>query len=157
MRQDDSLSETGPQPAALLFGLGLVAGCAVVCWLAWGYRIGTPRRMGPGFFPFFLGLGGIALGAVLAWRGARGQAEPGQAPPIRRLAFISAAFAFFALAIVPLGLLPTLFVTTLIASYADAEARALPTLLLALGLTAGIWAVFILGLGATVPLWPRGL
>ncbi|APE43529.1 hypothetical protein BOO69_08980 [Sulfitobacter alexandrii] len=142
--------------AALLTGLAIAAGCAWVAWESWSYGLGSLRRMGPGFFPFFAGIAGAAIGLVIAWRALRAEDDAGQSVPLRRLLFIGAAFVFFALAVQPLGLLVTLFITTLIGAYADAEARLGQTLVLATCLSGGIWLIFVRLLGVSIPAFPSG-
>lgn len=104
--------------------------------------------------PLFLGVLGIGLGLAMVWRGAARSEPLGEHVPLRRLGFIGGAFVFFAIAIEPVGLIATLFVTTCIGAYADKDARTGQTLLLAAGLTAGIWLIFIYLLGLSIPLWP---
>lgn len=140
--------------AEALFGAAVVVGCAVVVWTASGYGIGTPRRMGPGFFPFMLGVGGIVLGLAMVLRGFRPSLPQGQEVPLRRLGFIGAAFVFFALGIEPLGLIVTLFGTTLLGAMADKDARPGQTVVLAACLTGAIWLVFVYLLGLSIPVWP---
>lgn len=95
------------------------------------------------------------MGLVMALLSLRSTRGPEQIVPFRRFVFIGAAFAFFALAIEPLGLLGTLFVTTVVGAYADAEARAGQTLVLATCLTAAIWLVFVRLLGVAIPPLPQ--
>lgn len=140
--------------ASILVGLALVAGCLFVVWTAWGYGLGSLRRMGPGMLPFVLGVLGIGLGLAMVWRGAARIEPLGEHVPLRRLGFIGGAFVFFAIAIEPVGLIATLFVTTCIGAYADKDARTGQTAVLAAGLTAGIWLIFIYLLGLSIPLWP---
>ncbi len=144
-------------PAGLLFGLGLAASCVFVALQSWEYGLGSFRRMGPGLLPFMLGLVGILLGLAMAWRSVRSPLHEGAYLPIRRLIFIGAAFVFFALAIEPVGLMGTLFCTTIIGAFADADALPTQTLALAAGLTATIWLVFVYLLGLAIPLWPNFL
>jgi len=140
--------------ASILVGLALAAGCLFVAWEAWGYGLGSLRRMGAGFLPFALGLFGIALGLAMAWRGLRRAERAGEMLPLRRLTFIGAAFVFFAIAIEPLGLVMTLFVTTCIGAFADEDARVGQTVVLAGCLTGAIWLIFVYLLGLAIPLWP---
>ena len=143
-----------PDLRSLLAGLALVAASAAFAWTAADYGIGTPRRMGPGFFPFYLGLIGTVLGALMVIRAFTAPASGGTRIPLRRLFFIGAAFLLFALAIEPLGLILTLIGTTFLGAFADEEARPVQSLILAVGLAVAIWVVFVLLLGLTIPVWP---
>lgn len=85
------------------------------------YRLGTPDRMGPGFFPLMLGLllgllgGGVILGAL---RGAPQEGGRIGAINLRGLAIIVLATVVFGLLIQPLGLLATLAIGAAITSLA---------------------------------------
>src|SRR5919112_6830204 len=43
---------------------------------SWGYRMGTASRMGPGYFPFWLGILMAAIGALVLFGALRAHAEP---------------------------------------------------------------------------------
>jgi len=90
----------------------------------------------------------MALRAVVAPRHDGGSVRP------RRLVFIAAAFVLFAVLIEPAGLAITVTVTAVVASLADPQARLWQSLALGVGLAAGIWLVFVVLLGLSIPLLP---
>ncbi|RBI85818.1 hypothetical protein DRV85_08850 [Rhodosalinus halophilus] len=138
----------------LVVGLAAMAGCAITAWISTGYELGTPRRMGAGAFPFVLSLLGLCFGAAIAARAVLAPEHMGAPVRWRRLVFVSAAFLLFAAAIEPLGLLLTIPVVTILGARADPEARLGESLLLGLGLAAGIWVVFVKLLGLGIPVLP---
>jgi putative tricarboxylic transport membrane protein len=138
----------------LFAGLAVVLGCGVFAWLATGYGLGTPRRMGAGGFPFALAVLGIALGAAIALRAVLAPQHQGAPVRWRRLAFVCAAFALFALAIEPLGLLLTIPAVTVLGARADPQARFGESLALGVGLALGIWLLFVELLGLGIPVLP---
>ena len=144
----------GVDRAGLVWGLVVAVGCTALALTAYGYGIGAPRRMGPGFFPFYLGLIGAALGAAMTLRAVLAPTHRGEAVPTRRLLFICAAFLLFALALRPLGLVLTVIGATLLGAFADRDARPAQSLLLALGLALAIWVVFVVLLGLPIPVLP---
>lgn len=121
---------------------------------SYAYGIGSARAMGAGFFPLALALLGVGLGLIIAARAVlRPRYEPRHID-LRRLLFVTAAFVIFAVAIRPCGLLPTVVMTAFVASLAHPDSKPHQSLMLGLGLAALVWAVFVLGLGQAIPLWP---
>lgn len=134
----------------------LVIGAA----FAWGsmeYSFGTSARPGPGYFPFGLGillalLGGLVLFKALTLESEGG--DPVGAFAWRPLIIIVLAIAVFGLALPRLGLICTLPLTVLLSSLAGREFHWRDVLISSVLLTAGSWALFILGLKLTIPVWP---
>jgi Tripartite tricarboxylate transporter TctB family len=131
----------------ILFGLAFVIG-------ALGYTVGTPLRMGPGYFPLALGIALLVLGGVIAVKGfVAGEGEPVGGIALRPVILIVAAFLFFGIAVRGLGVVPTLFVTVLVAALARERTGPLGALLTAIGLTVASVLIFIVALQLRVPLW----
>ncbi|KRE14579.1 hypothetical protein ASE66_14570 [Bosea sp. Root483D1] len=115
--------------------------------------LGTSFRMGPGYFPALLsGLLGV-MGLVIAGRaiGASAAVFVGRVP-WRGIVLTSGATVGFALLVPRYGLVPALVVAVLLSAFASQRM----TLMLALGLTAGLTAFCVLlfryGLGVPIPL-----
>jgi hypothetical protein len=127
---------------------------------AWGateYSFGASARPGPGYFPFGLGillalLGGLVLFKALTLESENG--DPVGAIAWRPLLIIIAAIIVFGLALPRLGLICTLPITIVMASLAGQEFRWRDVLISCVLLTVGSWALFILGLKLTIPVWP---
>jgi hypothetical protein len=113
-----------------------------------GLEIGTPLRMGPGYFP--LVLSGILLllgGSIVASAVRSGRGEGIGPVAWRGLLFILPAPIFFGLTVRGLGFVPAVFLTTLIAGLASQKMRLHSALLLAAGVTVFATLVFSYGLG----------
>lgn len=135
----------------VLSGAFCIAFGGAVVWGALGYRFGTVRAMGPGFAPAVLGGLLVAIGAGLLLTGLRDRAP---VPPVnlRPLLLIVGALAAFGLTIGRFGLVPAVFLTVMIAGFAEREANRLAHVLLALGMLGLVYAVFVVMLGLPIPL-----
>ncbi|MDR7299277.1 hypothetical protein J2X16_004645 [Pelomonas aquatica] len=139
--------------SGLLF---LVVGVAFA-WGATNYSFGTSARPGPGYFPFGLGILLALMGGLVLFKALTLESEGGD--PIgdiawRPLIIIIAAIVVFGLALPRLGMACTLPLTILLSSLAGREFHWLDWLISSVVLTVGSWALFILGLKLTIPLWP---
>lgn len=117
------------------------------------YEIGTPLRMGPGFYPLVLGGILVVLGVSIAVKGFVA-AEGGDigTVPWKALVLLVGAILFFGLTVRGLGLVPALFVTVLLAGLADRKARLVPAVVIAASLTALSVLIFVYVLQLRLPL-----
>lgn len=141
------MSENSSSKADLAGGLALVA---VGLWFltqSYGLELGTARRMGPGYFPLFLSVLLIVLGAIIGLK-------PFLTLPWRGPVFILAAPIFFGLTVRGLGFGPALFLATLLAGQASRRMTPVASLVLAAGVTAFSVGVFLYGL--SLPYRPIG-
>jgi hypothetical protein len=138
------------------FGAGLTFIVIGIVGLAFGrdYAYGSIARMGPGYFPWMLSLGLIAIGGFI---GVRALAVEGPAIPLPRLRsalLVLAAIILFGLLIERAGLFPTVAVCTFLTAFATDEARPLESAVLALGLAGFVTLLFIYGLNQPIkPFW----
>lgn len=139
--------------AGLIFiavGIGFALG-------ALNYSFGSSARPGPAYFPFGLGLLQALLGAVLVF-GALTFETPGGDKigpwPIKQGGIIVASVVVFGIVLPPLGLAISLPLLIGIGSLASGEFRIKEVLMNSAILTVASWAIFIKGLGLTLPLWP---
>jgi hypothetical protein len=123
--------------------------------LAQRYRLGTPARMGPGFFPTILGGVLVALGLSLTVPALIRSGEPLPRFRLRPLLSILAAVIVFALLLQPLGFVLAAVILVLIGGFADPELPPVETLGLALLLTVFSVGIFVALLGLPLPLWPN--
>lgn len=138
-------------------GLLFLAVGVAFAWGATEYSFGSSARPGPGYFPFGLGvllaiLGGFVLFKALTLESEGG--DPIGAIAWRPLIVIVLAVAIFGVALPRLGLACTLPILITMSALASDEFRWRDVLLSSLVLTVGSWALFILGLKLTIPLWP---
>lgn len=133
----------------MLFGAAFSVG-------ALGYKLGDPSRMGPGWFPFAIGLLLVVVGAVTAWSGIRPNAAElkVRTPELGPLAWIIGAVVLFGLLLQPMGLVVSLLVLVLVSSMASHEFSWKAALASAVALILFSTAVFIWGINLQIPLWP---
>jgi len=126
---------------------------------ALNYKLGDPARMGPGFFPFWIGvllaLVGVAT-ALSALRRGR-PAETIQRPELRAMAWVLGAVVLFGLLLQPLGLVLALVALVLVSSVASHEFRWKGALLNTVVLILFSLAAFVWGIKLQIPLWPAFL
>lgn len=117
---------------------------------------GALRRLGPGYFPLMLSilLGGLSVAIVLTE--ARPEHDSDEVFKLRPFLAVLGAILVFAATIRTLGLVPAIFLTVAVAAAGDRSSRLFPVLALAAAVSAGIWAVFTLGLGTSVPAFAIG-
>ncbi|NUT31794.1 MAG: tripartite tricarboxylate transporter TctB family protein [Hamadaea sp.] len=119
-----------------------------------GYELGTPLRMGPGYFPLLVGGLLAALGLAIAVKGLiAGEAITFGPVPWRAVAVIVTAIVFFGVAVRPLGFVVTCAVTALLTTLASRRVRPLTAVAVAAGLTLAATLIFVVGLQLRVPLW----
>ena len=117
--------------------------------------IGTPARMGAGFFPIFSAGLLILLGVLLILiRPDRGSARDSRPTNWRALVFIIAALLAWALLLNPLGLVLATMALSLIAAFAHPTPNPLRVGVTTIVLPLMGWAIFILGLGMPLRAWP---
>ena len=127
----------------------LVLGAAVL-WVASDYRFGTPRRMGPGFFPITLAVILMGLGGLIVLTGLRSH----DALPrmyLRPLIVLPATILAFALLLPRVGYGPAATLVVLAAGLAGRAATPLALVLLAAGLVPATWLLFAQALGVRLP------
>lgn len=120
---------------ALIFGQGALS-----------LQMGTPARMGPGFFPLsmcvLLGLFGI----VTSVDGLLRKGDGPSSTSIRAIIFVLSAVVIFALTVRTLGLIPCIALTAFCFSLADREFKLVPALVAAVSLSALSWVIFVFAL-----------
>ena len=141
----------------VLAGLLFMAVAAFGLWVSRDYPVGTALRMGTGYVPRLLCWALLGLGALIMIQGWRepARAMPAQPTAWRAVISVTAALVLFALSIERLGLVVAILLLAGVGALATRALRPLETALAALVLIALSWAVFIAGLGLTIPVWPE--
>jgi Tripartite tricarboxylate transporter TctB family len=119
------------------------------------YELGTPLRMGPGYFPLVLGGILVALGLLIMGKGfVSGSGDEGRlgSIPWRALFLIVLAVVFFGLTVRGLGLVPATAVTALLTALASHRTSLLAAVAVAAGLTVLCVLIFVLALQLRLPL-----
>jgi hypothetical protein len=132
--------------AFMAFGLFFAATSAT-------YDLGTPLRMGPGFFPLVLGALLVLLGILVVLKGlVAGEGDDLGPIPWTSAALLVAAVGFFGLTVRGLGLVPALLVTTLLSALAGHRTGVVAAAVIAAGLTVLCVLIFVTALQLRLPL-----
>lgn len=136
----------------ILMGAGFSIG-------ALSYRLGDPARMGPGFFPFWIGVLLALVGLVTAGSSLRRTApvDPLKRPELGAMAWVLGGVVLFGLLLQPLGLVLSLVALVLVSSRASHEFTWRGALVSTLVLVLFSIGVFIYGIQLQIGLWPAWL
>ena len=126
-------------------------------WIARDYPMGSALRMGPGYVPRMLCWGLIALGAIIAIKGAMVAGEKITRWHWRPLVVVSIAVLAFAFLLEPGGIVAATFAIVVIGAFGGPEFKLVESLILATGLAIGATFIFIYGLKLPMPIWPAFL
>ncbi|MEY4751035.1 MAG: hypothetical protein RIQ60_3249 [Pseudomonadota bacterium] len=126
-------------------------------WGALNYSFGSSARPGPAYFPFGLGILLAILGAFILFESLTIETEDGE--PIgafawKPLIIICASVFVFGFILPRLGMIISLPLLVVISATAGDEFHWKDAVINAVILTVGSWAIFILGLKLTIPVWP---
>ena len=134
------------------------AGFAIV---ARGYSMGTADRMGPGYFPFWLGVLLALLGVFIIGKSinmtAAGKVireDRLEAWNLKGLFLILGSVVLLGFLVKILGLAGSIFASVIVSSVADRQFALKGTLLNAVVLAAICVLGFVYGLGLQMPIWP---
>lgn len=138
----------------LLAGAIFIAVGALGLWAGRGLAMGTTAAMGPGYLPFavsaFIVAIGLAITAV-SFAAPRQDVDPVRLRPVLIIIVAIAGFAYlaeyFGFVVASAWLIGA-------ASMADRDTRLVEVLVSIVGLTLFGAAVFIVGLGVQIRLWP---
>jgi len=122
-----------------------------------GYTMGTPARMGPGFFPFWLGMILFAIGAAISITGFRAAHGPeGKLERFhwKELFFVLVSICLFGVLLKPIGMLLSGIVLIMGAGFGSHSFNFRKSLVLAVFLVAFCAGVFVFGLKLPIPLCP---
>ena len=137
--------------AAILF---LALGFAALLYI-WGhYKLGTPARMGAGFYPALLSIGLIFIGGLLLVKAYVGVDEEVGKVNIRIVFFVLAGTLLFGLLIERAGLLAAAAALVFAARIADRGFSVIETAALSAALIALTAGLFRYGLGMPLHIMP---
>jgi Tripartite tricarboxylate transporter TctB family len=140
----------------ILAGLIFVAFGLAFAATSLSYELGTPLRMGPGYFPLVLGGILVVLGLLIVGKGlVAGSGDEGRlgSIPWRALVLIVLAVLFFGLTVRGLGLVPATAVTALLTALASYRTGILAAVAIAAGLTVLCVLIFLLALQLRLPMF----
>ena len=134
----------------IAFGLATVL-------IALNYSAGTAGRMGPGYFPRWLGSLMILLGAVLSVRALRIEGSRISLGSPKPVVVVLGSVVLFGLTVPFLGMAVATVLLVVASSAASSEFRWKEAVIASLAVAAFAVGVFAYGLGVQMPIWPTFL
>ncbi len=124
--------------------------------VATNYPMGTAAKMGPGYFPFFLGILMTLLGLLVLVQSLGAKAAIESIPKFnwRIIAQITGSVVLYGLLLPRMGFLVAVVVLVLVSASASKEFTWKGSLINAAFLVAFTYSVFVLGLKLQFPLLP---
>lgn len=138
----------------LFSGLLILAFGLAGAYFASHLKFGTPAAMGPGFLPTVCSWLIVLFGIIELMKVAHEDIEVIDPVVPRPVFMIFLSIGLFAFLIDRAGLAATVFVTTLIASYAG-PTRLWEALVLAMFAAVAVAVVFVVLLGLPIQVWPE--
>jgi hypothetical protein len=135
-------------------GLMFIAFGLLAIVVAHDYPMGTAVRMGPGYFPTYLGAIMMVIGAITAGGAYRAQGNAVERWGWRPLLWLSAAFAAFGVIIESAGFVLALLALIIASSLAGRDTRPLELAVLIAVLITGSVALFVYALELPYRLFP---
>jgi hypothetical protein len=123
---------------------------------SYGYRMGTASRMGPGYFPFWLGILMAVIGVMVLLGAIRAHAAPDAMErwALKPLFVILASVVVFGLLLDTLGLVLSMVALIVGSSLASHEFTWRATLINTIVLIVFALVVFVYALNLQFPVWP---
>ena len=134
-------------------GLMFIAFGLFAVWVSRAYPMGTAMRMGPGYFPTYIGAILAILGTIITLTSFRVEGEKIKPFAWRGMIMLGLGVATFGWAIDRIGFVVALFATILFSALAGKEFKPLEVLIMSGILIIGSVALFIYGLELTFPLF----
>lgn len=121
------------------------------------HKMGTASRMGPGYFPFWLGVILVIIGVVvlLGSISRKARHNPVERWDVKSILWILGSVVLFGLLLNLLGLVIALMVLVFVSSKASHEFNWWGTGVNAILLVAISMALFVYGLNLQIKIWPR--
>jgi len=138
-------------------GVLFIAFGAAAVIIALGYAMGTAGRMGPGYFPRWLGGILVVLGTILVIRSFRLKSEKIGFPTFKPVIIVLASVLLFGFTVTWAGLVASTILMVLVASMASHDYRWKESVVAALALAAFVVVAFRYGLQLQLPTWPPAL
>jgi hypothetical protein len=129
---------------------------ATFAGIAYNYKLGTAARMGPGFFPFFLGLILLGIGIAVIVVSLRGASRGSAVDKFHwgPLFWVLGSICLFGVMLKLTGVLFAGVALVLGSSFGSGEFRMKEIVWLSIGLSVFCAAVFVGGLKLPIPMCP---
>lgn len=133
---------------AMFIGFGLLA-----IFIAWDFPYGSASRMGPGYFPTWIGGALVVLGSMLVLSGLRNPGEALGQWAFKAMILLGLGFVIFGWAIDHIGFVLATAALVILGAAAGREFRWVEVIIMTIVLIVGSWALFIYGLELPYPLF----
>lgn len=133
----------------LIVGLGFA-------YTASTYQMGTAAKMGPGYFPFWLGMVMAAMGVIVSISALGKKAQEAKLAKwdIRSVLWVTGSVILFAITLPYMGLIVSLIGLIFVAAMASHEFHWKGTVVSAVILNVIAYGAFVWGLKLQFPVWP---
>jgi Tripartite tricarboxylate transporter TctB family len=140
-------------------GIMFTAVGACFAGLATTYKMGTAAKMGPGYFPFWLGLLMAVLGLAVTFKSLspRKAQDKIASVDLKSILLVLGGVCVFGLLLKPAGLVVAMLALIFITSFASHDFGWKGTVITAAILVLLCLAVFVYGLKLQFPVWPAFL
>lgn len=132
----------------MFIGFGLLA-----IFIAWDFPYGSASRMGPGYFPTWIGGALVVLGSMLVLSGLRNPGEALGQWAFKAMILLGLGFVIFGWAIDHIGFVLATAALVILGAAAGREFRWVEVIIMTIVLIVGSWALFIYGLELPYPLF----
>ena len=126
---------------------------ATAIFISQDYPFGTTSRMGPGYFPTWIGIILVVLGGFIALSGFKNVGEGVSKFAWKAMILLGLAFSIFGWGIDHIGFVPAMAAMIVLSSAAGQDFRPKEVILVMIGLIIGSWALFIKGLDLLRPIY----
>ena len=125
-------------------------------FVATTYQMGTPAKMGAGYFPFWLGLVMALLGLIvsLTAMGSKAQETKLESLDWKSVIWVTGSVVLFAVTLPYMGLVISLIVLVFVSAMASHEFHWKGTVVSAAILNVIAYVAFVWGLKLQFPVWP---
>jgi hypothetical protein len=143
---------TSRNPKDLWAGIIYIAVGAAAIIIARDYGMGTPRKMGPAFFPVILSVLLIVIGIASLVRSFVQPGTPIGGFAIRGTLLVTGATVLFGVIVRGAGMIIAMPLLVIVSAYASKHFGWRTSILLAVGITAFCILIFLKGLGIPLPI-----
>lgn len=153
MTEVDHLSSTLFKKADIEAGLFFTLFGGLTAGLSLQYQMGTIAAMGPGLFPFMLGILLTVIGLVIFAKGLLANGEMARSLPLWPAILITASLLVFAFLVLTVGLAVAVIAQVVVALRASEHFTWKRAAALSIGLLIFCYVVFVYFLGISVPMF----
>jgi hypothetical protein len=133
----------------------IVSGLFIAIYAYTHYQLGSSLRMGPGYFPVWLGSLTFVLGAIVFGRSFVLEGPPVETFHWRPMVFILGACILYGYILKPVGLVVATVMLTVVSAFGGHEFKWKEVTVLAIVMVIFSIVIFVWGLKLPFPLWPE--